>query len=171
MQNSGIPKDRITELQRVFKKGRVPWTRKEVERNEKERHEAKEFIYQCREQAGLPVANKARYNGEMARTFVHQLIVDIRNGVYEREKPARPDKGQETGEEQAGAGDAEAWGGIGDGKLATTVLPHALNAGTDDMGDEDDEEEQVEGMTLEQVDPVPVSPGHSHDDDDDDIPE
>ena len=62
--------------------------------------------------------DKGKYDGEMARTFSHQIIVDIRNGAYQKQKAAGHDKGDEKGEEQAEAGEEEAWGGVEDGKVA-----------------------------------------------------
>ncbi|KAL8789788.1 MAG: hypothetical protein Q9195_006680 [Heterodermia aff. obscurata] len=63
----GIPKEKVTELQAAFKGRRIPWTPSQINRDEKLRLDARNYIYRCRAAAGYAVEDEGKYDGDKAR--------------------------------------------------------------------------------------------------------
>ena len=93
--HSGIPKEKVTELQAAFKGRRIPWTPSQINRDEKLRLDARNYIFKCRAEAGYAVEDEGKYDGDKARRYkkwargAQEAIHGPNWAGAEKEKPPR----------------------------------------------------------------------------------
>ena len=126
--DSGIPKEEVKGLFQAFKNRKVPWSRAEIVSDEKRRMEALEYIIECRAKAGIPVEDKAAYDGSRVKTAGELSIMpDIMGGKFSNEKAVMEaeEAASETPKRVTGDGVGEdVWEGIGDGKTTALLTEH-----------------------------------------------
>ena len=95
--HSGIPKDKVTELQAAFKRRRTPWTPSQINRDEKLRLDARNYIFKCRAESGNTVEDEGKYDGDRIRRYkkwgrgVQEAIHGPNWAGAEKERPPRLD--------------------------------------------------------------------------------